>query len=121
MSMRLLLVDDSGMSRKLTRRALPAEWSLEVREAAGGEEGLALLREGGVDVVLLDLSMPGLNGFDVLRAMRHEGLDAPVVVVSADIQPGARAEALALGAAAFLRKPVEPDALRETLTGMGRT
>ncbi len=119
MSTPVLIVDDSAMSRKLTQRALPAEWDVEVRHAAGGEEALAACRAGQGAVMFLDLTMPGMSGFDVLEALLREEVDSFVIVVSADVQPGAEARALELGARSFLRKPVQAEAVRATLDEHG--
>jgi CheY-like chemotaxis protein len=119
MSVRIVIADDSSMSRKLTRRALPADWDATVVDAVDGEEALAACRAERPDLLLLDLNMPKMDGFDVLRALRAERLDCLTVVLSADIQPRTREQALALGAAAFIRKPVDAVEVRRVLEEHG--
>ncbi len=119
MAMPVLVVDDSTMSRKLTIRALPPDWDIELYQAAGGEEAMVLCREGKAKVMLLDLTMPGMDGFQVLEALREEGLECLVIVISADIQPGAMARVQELGAAAFLPKPVDAGRLADVLRESG--
>jgi CheY-like chemotaxis protein len=63
--------------------------------------------------------MPDMNGYQVLEALQHEDLNTFVIVVSADVQPLAKARVHALGAAAFVAKPVTAEALRRILKEYG--
>jgi len=69
--------------------------------------------------MFLDLTMPGMTGFDVLETVRAEGLDSFVIVVSADIQPEARVRVKALGAVAFVEKPISSEKLLPILKEYG--
>ena len=80
---------------------------------------LALELNGDVDLALVDLTMPGMTGFDVLETVRAEGLDSFVIVVSADIQPEARVRVKALGAVAFVEKPISSEKLLPILKDYG--
>ena len=111
----LLICDDSGMARKQLLRALPADWPVTVSQAGNGQEGLDLIRQGGIDLVLLDLTMPELDGYGVLAAIKAEGLRCKVIVVSGDVQDEAVRRVTELGALAFLKKPADPALLRQTL------
>lgn len=115
----LLVCDDSSMARKQLLRALPAAWPVTVSQACHGQEALELLRTQHFDLLLLDLTMPVLDGYGVLAAMRAEGLQCPVIVVSGDVQDEARRRVTELGALAFLKKPAEPVLLQETLQRLG--
>ena len=115
----LLVCDDSNMARKQLIRALPEDWPVAVVQAANGREGLDAIRRGDVGLVLLDLTMPELDGYEVLAAIRAEALDTQVIVVSGDVQDEAIRRVAELGALAFLKKPVEPDLLRRTLLEHG--
>ncbi len=119
MSVALLIVDDSGFSRKAMLKSIPAAWDVNITQATNGEEALEALRKGLGEVVLLDLTMPVLDGFGVLEAIRDEGLKAKVVVVSADIQPKAKFRVMSLGALAFLQKPFNKESLAVTLAKCG--
>lgn len=119
MSIRLLVCDDSGFARKQLIKALPPDWNFQITQAAHGLEGLEAIRKGLGDVVLLDLTMPEMDGYGVLAAIRDEGLTARVVVVSGDVQEQAVQRVLELGALAFLKKPVDPLDLRKTLREHG--
>jgi CheY-like chemotaxis protein/chemotaxis protein CheY-P-specific phosphatase CheC len=111
----LLICDDSGMARKQLLRALPQEWAVTVTQAANGQEGLEAIRRGQGQIVLLDLTMPVMDGYQLLEAVRAEGLSARIIVVSGDVQAEALRRVLALGALAFLKKPVAPEDLLEAL------
>ena len=78
-------------------------------------EALERIRQGGVDVMLLDLTMPELDGYQVLAQLREEQLQCKTIVISADIQDEAVRRVLALGALAFIKKPADPEILRQTL------
>ncbi|CAM3941169.1 response regulator [Ectopseudomonas alcaliphila] len=111
----LLVCDDSNMARKQLIRALPAEWPVSLSQATNGEEALALIRQGLGPVMLLDLTMPVLDGYQTLAALRAEGLSSKVIVVSGDVQEEAVRRVRELGALAFIKKPADPEILRQTL------
>ncbi|WP_407920266.1 response regulator [Halopseudomonas bauzanensis] len=115
----LLVCDDSSMARKQLIRSLPANWPFRVSQAENGVLGLELIRSGRGRIVLLDLTMPELNGFEVLARVRDEGLQAEVIVISGDVQEEAIRRARALGARAFLRKPVAAPELEAALLALG--
>ncbi|WP_137972733.1 response regulator [Pseudomonas sp. F(2018)] len=115
----LLVCDDSAMARKQLLRALPAEWPVQISQATNGAEALERIRQGGIDLLLLDLTMPVLDGYGVLAGLRDEGLQCKVIVVSGDVQDEAVRRVTELGALAFLKKPAEPELVRETLQRLG--
>ncbi|MGA4322464.1 response regulator [Ectopseudomonas hydrolytica] len=115
----LLVCDDSNMARKQLIRALPPEWPVTLSQAANGEEALALVRQGQGQIMLLDLTMPVLDGYQTLAALQAEGLQSQVIVVSGDVQDEAVRRVRELGALAFIRKPADPAILRQTLIELG--
>ena len=115
----LLICDDSMMARKQVARSLPADWEVDITFTTNGAEGLQAIREGKGEMVFLDLTMPELDGYQVLEAIRAEGLNAMVIVISGDIQPNAQARVTQLGAMDFIQKPVNPEKLAETLRKFG--
>ncbi|WP_298184007.1 response regulator [uncultured Pseudomonas sp.] len=115
----LVVCDDSNMARKQLIRALPAEWPVTISQATNGQEALAALRQGLGQVMLLDLTMPVLDGYETLAAIRAEGLACKVLVVSGDVQDEALRRVKALGAVAFIKKPADPALLRSTLIELG--
>nr|WP_286947419.1 response regulator [Pseudomonas sp. UBA6718] len=115
----LLVCDDSAMARKQLLRALPPEWPVEVSQATNGVEALQRIRQGGIELLLLDLTMPQLDGYGVLAGLRDEGLACKVIVVSGDVQDEAVRRVTELGALAFLKKPADATLMRETLQRLG--
>jgi diguanylate cyclase (GGDEF)-like protein len=102
------VIDDSASVRAVLRAQL-ADSGLVVVEADQGSEGLRVARETEPDVVLLDIEMPGSDGFAVLEAIRaDEGLrDIPVIFLTGNVDPDAVARGLTSGAHDYLRKPAD--------------
>jgi two-component system, chemotaxis family, chemotaxis protein CheY len=120
MTMSVLVVDDSAVSRRMLIRSLPPGWDVAITEAANGIEALAALGEKHHAVVVLDLNMPVMDGYKFLAALRGSALDWPIVIVlSGDIQPLAQARVKALGARAFIKKPVGAQCIRDALQECG--
>lgn len=115
----LLICDDSMMARKQVARSLPSDWKVEVTFATNGIEGLQAIRDGKGEMVFLDLTMPEMDGYQVLEAIKAEGLNAIVIVISGDIQPNAQLRVTQLGAIDFIQKPVNPEKLADTLRKFG--
>jgi len=106
----ILVVDDQEQNLRLLEQILKRDGYGDVILAAGGDAGLTAFGERTPDIVLLDLHMPGVDGFEVLREIRGRApaIHAlPVVVLTADIDPEARLRALDMGASDFLTKPFD--------------
>ncbi|MFI6031229.1 response regulator transcription factor [Amycolatopsis magusensis] len=101
---RVLVVDDEPGVRKALQRGLRAE-GMEVLAAADGPSALKLAETGAFDVVLLDIMLPGLSGYRVLQALRAQGVQTPVLLVSAKDGEVDQADGLDLGADGYLVKP----------------
>lgn len=119
MSISILVVDDSPIARKMLIKSLPSGWDVQIAQAGGGREALAAYRAGQVDLMFLDLTMPDMDGFQVLETLRREDLNCLVIVVSADVQPLAQERVLAMGAIAFIQKPVAADKIEPVLRRYG--
>ena len=115
----LLICDDSNLARKQLLRSLPSDWQLDVHQVASGRAALERIRQGDIDVVLLDLTMPDMDGYQVLSELRSDGGGCQVIVVSGDVQDEAVRRVLELGALAFIRKPADPVHLHQTLASLG--
>ena len=115
----ILVVDDSPMARKMLIKSLPSTWDVEITQAVNGKEALDDYRAGKADVMFLDLTMPVMDGYEVLENIQKEGLNSFVIVVSADIQPLAQERVKKLGAMAFIKKPVNPDLIESVLKQYG--
>ncbi|HSC28382.1 MAG TPA: response regulator, partial [Vicinamibacterales bacterium] len=107
---RILVIDDDAGVRESVRRMLQSA-GYAVQTAATGEEGFELARQGGFDVVLSDMRMPGLSGIDVLRRLREVRVDASFIVMTGFGTIDTAVEAMKLGAIDFVQKPFFRDEL----------
>lgn len=107
---RILLVEDRASLRRLVRAAL-TEQGFEVDAAVDGSRGVELAERSTYQMVLTDLRLPGASGLEVLKAVKRQQPETPVVVFTAFGSVGTAVEAMKLGAADFLEKPVEIDEL----------
>ena len=107
---RVLLVEDDDRLRRALALTL-ASRGYEVDEAGGGEPALALLGRRRVDVVVLDLGLPDLDGVEVIRRLRTTGSELPVVVLSARRDQSDKVAALDAGADDYMTKPFGVDEL----------
>ncbi|HEY0352997.1 MAG TPA: PleD family two-component system response regulator [Enterovirga sp.] len=112
MTARVLVVDDVPANVKLLETKLSAEY-FDVATASNGPDAIAFCEQGLCDIVLLDVMMPGMDGFEVCRHLKNQPITAhlPVIMVTALDQPGDRLRGLDAGADDFLTKPVDDTAL----------
>ena len=109
---RIMIADDHAIVRAGLKQIVGEIPDMEVAgEAASGQEALALARRGNLDVVLLDLSMPGRGGMDALRQLKKEQPDLPVLILSIYAEDQYALRALKAGAAGYLTKDGAPDEL----------
>jgi DNA-binding NarL/FixJ family response regulator len=113
--MNILVVDDHPIVRSGLRRLLAAEPEFEVREAASGREALAVFREHRPDLVVLDLSMPGIGGLEVIGRLKIESAAVRILVLSMHQEPIYATRALQAGAIGFMSKNAPPDRLLEAV------
>ncbi|WP_087021641.1 response regulator [Thaumasiovibrio subtropicus] len=111
----VLICDDSALARKQMARSLPASLNAEVTFAQHGKEAMDILQSQQFTIMFLDLTMPEMDGYQTLQALRDAGIDMPVIVVSADVQPEAQKRVMGLGAKGFIRKPIDKPQLVELL------
>lgn len=114
---RFVVADDHPLFRGALKESVAGLFqSAEVFEAGGFDELQALLeREGDVDLVLLDLTMPGVRGFSGLLYLRAQFPGVPVVVVSANEDPGVIRRCMEFGASGFLPKTLGADVMRTAI------
>jgi len=116
---RVLVVDDDAPVRRMLRRTLAAE-GLEVVSAADGGRALAAAERDPPDLVVLDVSMPGMDGLAVCRRLRAAGVAAPVLMLTARDAVEDRVAGLDSGADDYLVKPFAPAELLARLRALGR-
>lgn len=119
MAFNLLIVDDSNSMRTVVKKIVGLT-GLEVNqllEADNGRKALDVLGGSWVDVVILDINMPEMNGLELLQRMNEEALmkNIPVVMMTTEASEAHMKTAFELGAKGFIRKPFVPEELRKTL------
>jgi len=113
----VLFIEDDPMNRRVVKDMLDVAGAT-MAEAAWAEEGLARIEAERFDVILVDLRMPGTDGFETIRRIRARGDDKgelPIIVVTADTAFDLRERCLAVGADDVLFKPVAMDALFDSI------
>jgi CheY-like chemotaxis protein len=114
----VLIVDDD-FRNIFALTALLERGKLEVVAAEGGAVALAVLeRRHDIDIVLMDIMMPGMNGYETMKAIRRrpELADLPIIAVTGKVVGGERARCLAAGASGYIPKPVDSAELLQALT-----
>lgn len=112
---RVLTVDDSRAIRLIVTKNL-TELGCEVDEAEDGNEGLAKLKSGKYDLVLLDVTMPNLDGPSMLTRMRERGDSTPVLMLTSESKTSIVAALIRLGIEDYVLKPFKPEELRAKVT-----
>lgn len=107
---RILAVDDESSMRRLLEISLK-QAGYEPTLAADGFEALSILRKGGIDLVVSDLHMPGMDGLRLFKKMNEEGLQIPVIIVTAKGEVSSAVEAMKLGASDYIQRPFDLETL----------
>lgn len=121
---RILIIEDNETNRYLARFLLEKA-GFEVHTAVDGAQGLAMAQGGRYDLVVLDIQMPEMDGYETASALRIDPATArvPIVGVSSFAMAGDREKALRLGFAGYVEKPIDPvrfaDQIRGFLSGGG--
>ncbi len=114
--MKILCVDDDPVARAIYTRGLGEALSDdEISEAASGDQAIGYLEDNVVDVVITDLSMPGLSGLDVLREAKEKDPSIEVIMVTGKASIASAVEAMHGGARDYIEKPIDIPLLREKL------
>jgi CheY-like chemotaxis protein len=116
---KILVVDDNAASRELLRAVL-RDSDREILEACQGGQALEIIASEAPDLVLLDVEMPVMDGFAVLRRLRENARFAklPVVAVTANAMQGAEEIALRAGFSAYITKPIRPAEVRKRVAAI---
>ncbi|MDN4501723.1 response regulator [Alteromonadaceae bacterium BrNp21-10] len=119
MSFPVLICDDSNLARRMVQRSLPKDWDVEIYTAEHGKQAMDILRQQHIALLFLDLTMPEMDGLQVLQAIKEETIETYVVVISGDIQPQMQQRVMAFGALDFITKPVDNLRLQNILETFG--
>jgi two-component system, NarL family, nitrate/nitrite response regulator NarL len=118
---RVFAADDHPLFREAVVRAIKERPEFElVGEAADGAQALTAIQELAPDVAVLDVKMPGLDGLQVLNAVRRDALPTRVILLSAFLDGAMAFEAMAAGAAAYLSKEAERGRIADTIAAVSR-
>ena len=114
--LKVLIIDDHPLMRRGIKQLVELEEGFEVVGGAGnGSEGISLALQTSPDLIILDLNMKGLSGLDTLKALRSEGVDARIVILTVSDARSAIFTLIDAGADGYLLKDTEPDTLLSQL------
>ncbi len=117
MQKRILVVDDDKMNLKRTGSILKKQYAVLLAES--GEEALRLIKTEKIDMILLDIAMPKMNGIETFEQMKNDSVDVPVIFLTASGDEDDVLSAISLGAINYLKKPYLPhDLLRRVAKGL---
>jgi two-component system chemotaxis response regulator CheY len=116
---RVLIVDDSSVMRKIVGRSL-RQAGLEVQqlhEASNGSEGLTIVKEHPLDLILSDINMPLMDGLEFVRQLRciEAAQNIPVIMITTEAGEAHVVQALSSGASGYIRKPFTPEQIKERI------
>lgn len=118
MAKKILLVDDAAFMRKMIKDTLIKNGYTEVFEAVDGADAVEKFGEIGPDLVVMDITMPNMDGLEALKAIRAADGSANVVMCSAMGQESMVMDAVRSGAKDFIVKPFKPDRVLKTVTSI---
>jgi CheY-like chemotaxis protein len=115
----ILVCDDSTVARKQVMRCLKECIDADIQQATNGKDALEQLRQRHFDLLCLDLTMPEVDGIEVLEQIKISKIESYVLVISADIQQKMQARVAQLGAIDFIHKPINKTQLSTVLHKFG--
>ena len=113
----ILIVDDSNLNRAVLVDFLETK-DFNLIEAVDGKQGLEMIQSERPDIVLLDLIMPVMDGFETMENLIKMGISVPIIVITAYIKENTYVRCKELGAAGFLNKPVKMHELYNIISGI---
>lgn len=118
MSKKIMLVDDAAFMRMMIKDTLKKNGYTEVVEAGNGEQAIATYQEEKPDLILMDITMPVMDGLEALKKLKELDSGVQVVMCSAMGQETMVVDALKLGAKDFIVKPFKPDRIMKTVNSI---
>ncbi|RLB90615.1 MAG: response regulator [Deltaproteobacteria bacterium] len=119
MSFNVLIVDDSNTMRAVIKKVISISGfkMAQCIEAGNGKEALEALTNNWVDVIVSDINMPEMNGFELLRSLKEDDLlkNIPVILISTESSDEKIQDAFNMGANGFIKKPFTPEAVKKIL------
>ena len=119
---RILVIEDNVRNRYLISFILKGD-GFEVIEAITGEDGVEMALKERPDVVLMDIQLPGIDGYEATRRIRAlpEGKDVPIIALTSYAMTGDREKALAAGCTGYIEKPLNPDTILDEIRSFMRS
>lgn len=114
----LLIVEDEPEIRVILAETLSSQFSLNILEAADGQEAFDILKSKQVDLVITDLAMPVMNGFEFLRRLKVSGIKVPTIVLTGHGDKAVASQLKAYGVIEFINKPWQRDQLVDAVKGI---
>lgn len=111
----ILIIDDSRIARIMLNSCILQYKEYDIFEAKDGVEGVEKYKELKPDIVFMDLTMPKLNGYDATKEIIKLDKNATILVLTADVQPKSIDKILEIGAFSVIKKPAEPDDIKNAL------
>ena len=113
----ILIIEDNKMNMKLVRSVLQLGRQCRILEAESAEKGIQLAREHHPDLILMDIRLPGMSGFEATRIIKNDPdiNDIPIVALTAYSNAEDEGEAIDAGCEAFLPKPIETQSFKNTI------
>ncbi len=111
----VLVADDSGTMRKIIIRSLQMLGIQNSAEAKDGDEAISIFKQGGINLVLTDWNMPGKSGLEVIREIRAQDKDVPIIMVTTEAEKRRVLETIEVGVSDYIIKPFEVEVLRDKL------
>ena len=111
---RILLVEDNEINVMVAKQIL-GKWNLTVEVAYNGEEAIEMVRNNPYNIVLMDIQMPVMNGYDASKAIRQFNAEIPILALSASVFMEVKDKIFQVGMSGFLFKPFDPEVLYNTL------
>lgn len=119
MSFNVLIVDDSNSMRAVIKKIISISGFKidQCIEAGNGKEALEALTDNWVDVIVSDINMPEMNGFELLKTLKEDNLlkNIPVILITTESSEGRMQDAFNLGAKGFIKKPFTPEEVKKIL------
>jgi two-component system chemotaxis response regulator CheY len=117
---KILIVEDSATMRQLLRFALQRLGKVEILEAANGVEGLKILRQGGIDLALVDINMPVMDGLKMTQMIRQDPhlANLPIIIITTEGKEEIREKARELGIEHYVTKPINQSQVVNTVRGI---
>lgn len=114
---KILLAEDSPTTRSLVVSTLEQLGDIEVVEASSGFEALKTLPRHKFDIIITDINMPDINGFELLNFVKHNQVyqHIPLIIITSEVSERDREKGKSLGADVYLAKPVDPEELQSVV------